>query len=111
MKKAKSLFEKEMQKDSFRKIYWEEREEFKLELQFLKALEDLDLTYEEFAKMIGSSKGNISRDLKVKGLNRATIHRIEKMASAIDMEFVPLLLPKDRKKRKKAITEILKTTG
>jgi transcriptional regulator with XRE-family HTH domain len=108
MKKTKSLFDKEIKKDSFRKHYWEEREAFKLELQFLKALEDNDLTYEQFAEMIGSSKGNISRDLKVKGLNRATIHRIEKMASAINMEFFPLLLPKDPEKREKAITEILR---
>ena len=108
MRKSKTLFEKEMKKPSFKKSYWKNREVFKLELQFLRALEENDLTYEKFAKLVGSSKGNIARDLKTYGLGRASVHRIEKMAEALGMEFVPLLLPKDGTKREERLHELLK---
>ena len=108
MGKPKSLFDKEIEKSEFKKRYWKEREEFKLELQFLNALEESGLTDDQFAKKIGTSRGNISRDLKGKGLNRATISRLQKMASAIGMDLLPILLPKDRVKRKKKLNELLK---
>ncbi|MBI4402905.1 MAG: helix-turn-helix domain-containing protein [Deltaproteobacteria bacterium] len=108
MGKPKKLFEKEMKKKIFKKNYWKDRELFKLELQFLKALEESGLTYEQFAKLIGSSKGNIARDLKSYGLGHASVHRIEKMAKALGMEFVPLLLPKDKAKREEKLHELLR---
>ena len=108
MSKPKTLFEKEMKKPSFKKNYWKDREVFKLELQFLRALEENGLTYEQFAKLVGSSKGNVARDLKSYGLGRASVHRIEKMAKALGMEFVPLLLPTDRAKREERLNELLK---
>ncbi len=108
MNKPKTLFEKEMKKPSFKKNYFKDREAFKLELQFLRALEEKTLTYEQFAKLIGSSKGNIARDLKSFGLGRASVHRIEKMAKALGMEFVPLLLPTDKAEREERLQELLK---
>jgi transcriptional regulator with XRE-family HTH domain len=108
MSKAKTLFERELEKPGFREKYFRERTEFQLELQILRALEERNYTYEEFAEKIGSTKGNISRDLKSRGLGKASIERIQKMAEALDLEFVPLLLPKDKKKRRQRVQEVLK---
>jgi transcriptional regulator with XRE-family HTH domain len=108
MSKAKTLFEKEMEHPGYREKFERERKEFELEVQILKALEDRGYTYEEFAEMIGSSKGNISRDLKGRGLSRASIERIQKMADVLGLDFVPLLLPRDRKRRQTRVREVLK---
>ena len=107
MAKPKSLFERQMEKRHFQENYEREYQEFKLEMQFLLALEQQGLTYEKFAKKIGSSKGNISRDLKGRGLQKATVERIVKMAQALGLEFLPLLLPKDRRGRRKKLEELL----
>lgn len=107
MKKPKSLFEKEMEKKHFKENFEREYQEFKLEMQFLMALEEQGLTYEKFAKKIGSSKGNVSRDLKGHGLEKATIDRVVRMAQALGLEFLPLLLPKDRRQRRKKLQELL----
>src|SRR5688572_8789851 len=92
MAKKKSLFDREMEKPGFRDKYLQEQETFQLELQILQALEEQGLTYEEFAARIGTSKGNVSRDLKIRGLGKASIERLKKMADALGMEFVPLML-------------------
>ena len=108
MVKPKSLFEKEMNKKKhFRKNFEREHQEFQLEIQLLNELEEQGLTYEKFAQKIGSSKGNISRDLKSRGLKRATVDRVVRMAQALGLEFVPLLLPKDRIRRRKKLEELL----
>lgn len=107
MKKPKSLFERQVEKEHFKENYERELQELKLEMQFLLALEEQGLTYEKFARKIGSSKGNVSRDLKGRGLQRATIDRIVRMAAALQLEFVPLLLPKDRARRIKMLQDLL----
>lgn len=106
MTKQKTLFEKRMENASFREKFEAHEKEFQLELQFLNALEKEGLTYEEFGKRINSSKGNVARDLKTKGLGRATLHRIEKMANALGLEFVPLLLPKNRRQRAEKLDQL-----
>lgn len=111
MAKVKSLFEKEMGKKHFRENFEREHQEFQLELQLLKELESQGLTYEKFAQKIGSSKGNVSRDLKARGLKRATVDRVVKMAQALGLEFIPLLLPKDRIRRRKKLKELLEATS
>lgn len=108
MNKKNTLFEREMAKPKFREKYLAEKQEFKLELQILQALEDLGLTYEEFADRIGTTKGNVSRDLKTRGLAKASIERLQKMADALEMEFLPLFLPRDDKLRKKKISDLLR---
>ncbi len=108
MNKKSTLYEVEMERPEFRKKYLKEYKDFELELQMLKAIERLNLTYEEFAKKIGSSKGNVSRDLKIRGLKRASIERIRKMADALGMDFIPLLLLRDPQRRKAQISELLK---
>ena len=110
MAKSRSLFEKEMEKKHFKENFKREYQELKLENQILLEMEAQGLTYEKFAKKIGSSKGNISRDLKGRGLQKATIDRIVRMAQALGLEFIPLLLPKDRRGRRKKIEELLEAT-
>lgn len=97
MKKIKqynSLFEKEMQKPTFRTKFEEGYPFFKIEVQLLNELEKRGLSYFEYAQAIGTQKGNISRDLKAGGLQHATLNRIKKMADALDCLFVPLIIPK-----------------
>ena len=108
MNKKKTLIEKEMERPGFLEKYLRERTEFELEVQILRALEDRGFTYEEFAEKIGTSKGNVSRDLKSRGLGRASLERIQKMADALGLEFLPLLLPKNKKKRRERVIEMLK---
>jgi Trp operon repressor len=107
-KKPKSLFDREMEKASFKRLYEKEKEAFGLEVQILKALEEKDLTYDDFAKMIGTQKANISRDLKSGGLSNATLSRISKMADALKMVFIPVLLPKSGGNRKAKISQVLR---
>jgi len=68
-----------------------------LEWQIIQGIQEAGLTFEEFAKKIGTSRANISRDLTTVGLNKASLFRIKKMAEALDMEFIPLLIPKKGK--------------
>lgn len=111
MAKVKTLFEKEMEKSHFKENFEREYQEFQLEVQLLQALEDQGLTYEKFAEKIGSSKGNVARDLKTVGLKKATLDRVVRMAQALNLEFIPLLLPKGRKQRKKKLAELLKVAA
>jgi transcriptional regulator with XRE-family HTH domain len=107
MKKTKTLFEREMERTSFRKKYEDHKQVLELELAFLKALEDKHMTYEAFARILGTKKSNISRDLKGKGLRSATLRRIEQMAKAIGYDFLPLLLPRNREERARKLEALL----
>ncbi|MFC1523011.1 multiprotein-bridging factor 1 family protein [Elusimicrobiota bacterium] len=93
VKKPSNLFEKEMQSPHFRKTFKRQYQQFQLEIQLLKALESAGWTYEQFAGKIGTKRSHVSRDLKGGGLKRASLARIEKMAKALNMDFVPLLIP------------------
>lgn len=107
-KKQKTLFEKEMENSRFKSAFEQERTEFELELQMLQALEDSGLIYEDFAKKVGTSKGNVSRDLRVGGLKKASLDRIQRMAAALNMDCITILLPKSPRKRRQKIANILK---
>jgi hypothetical protein len=66
-----------------------------LEWQIVQAIHDAGLTFEEFAEKMGTSKGNISRDLTTRGLGKSSFLRVQKMADILDMEFFPILLPRN----------------
>lgn len=108
MKNTKTLFDKEMERPSFRERFGEHKEGLKLELQILEALEERGMTYDDFAKLLGTKKSNVSRDLKGKGLRSATLKRVEAMAKALGYDFIPLLLPKDQKERSRKLAMLLK---
>lgn len=67
---------------------------FKLEVQILLALEDRGWTFADLAKAVGTSKGNISRDLNSERMSSATVKRLTRIADALDMRFLPLFVPK-----------------
>lgn len=93
--KPKSLIERKMQDPEYRKRFEEEYGAFQLEVQILLALEDRGWTYSDLAKATKTSKSNISRDLKDGGLVNASYSRIHRMADALGMKLVGVLIPKD----------------
>ena len=97
-RKFKSLIDREMENPKFRKLFEQEYEALKLEIQILTALERQELTYSDLAKALHTSKSNISRDLKGGGISTATLARVFKIAEAIGMRFIPLLVPKKKEK-------------
>ncbi len=94
-KRAETLFEREMNSPSFRKAYRAEKKAFVLELQIAKALKEKGWTYDEFAKRVGTAKSHVCRDLKG-GLERATLSRVQRMAKALHMRYLPILIPEDK---------------
>jgi len=93
MKKSESLFEQEMKDPEFRNLFCEAKKNLDIEIQFLKALKDKKLTYEEFAKKLGTKRSNVCRDLKGRAIQRASLYRIRRMANALDMELEVSLVP------------------
>ncbi len=104
--KKKSLFEKRMADNDFRRRFEKEYPAFNLEVQILNALEKKGWTYSKLAKAMGTSKSNISRDLSARGIRLARISRLAKMAQVLDSDFIPLLIP--QKKEEKILPEIQK---
>src|SRR3954469_17158882 len=105
-KKAASLFEQEMRKPEFRRRYESERESFGLEVQFLNLLESGHINLAEFARTMRVPRANITRDLSQRGIRNATLPRVSRMADALDADFVPVILPRDRQKRRKVIQRL-----
>ncbi|HPZ10430.1 MAG TPA: helix-turn-helix transcriptional regulator [Candidatus Eremiobacteraeota bacterium] len=93
---CETLFEKEMNNPEFKEMFEQARRELDLEIQFFEALKKKNLTYEDFAKKLGTSRSNICRDLKGKGIQKASLNRIKKMAEILDMDLVIKLVPKEQ---------------
>lgn len=91
---VKGLIERKLENPEYRRRFEEEHELFKLEVQLLTALERQGMTYEELAKRIHTSRSHISRDLRQGGISSAKLGRIRKMADALGLAFIPLVLPK-----------------
>lgn len=94
--KVKSLFERELENEQFRRSYEEGFEAFQLEAQILHALEGKRWTYSDLAKATNTSKSNVSRDLAAGGILSASFSRIGRIADALGMKLVGLLIPKDQ---------------
>ncbi|MFH1259407.1 MAG: hypothetical protein ABII74_06325 [Elusimicrobiota bacterium] len=97
-KKIKGLLEKKMENAAYRKRHEEDYQLFQLEVQFLNALEKKQMTYNELAKRLHTQKSNISRDLKAGGMRHASLSRIEMMAEALGLKFLPLVLSREQEK-------------
>ena len=96
---CETLFEKEMQDTEFKEMFHQAQKDLDLEIQFFEALKEKNLTYEDFARKIGTSRSNICRDLKGKGIQKASLNRIRKMAEVLDMELIIKLIPKKPEKQ------------
>jgi|GEM_PF-2048186 transcriptional regulator with XRE-family HTH domain len=93
--KAKSLYEKELQKPEFKRKFEEEYDALSIEVQILNAMEKRDWSYTDLAEAVGTSKSNISRDLKGGGLVAASFSRIRRMVEALGMKLIVLVVPKE----------------
>ncbi len=91
----KSLLEKKNADAAYRKRHDDSYAAFKLEAQILMAMEKKNWSYTDLANATHTSKGNISRDLKAGGILRASLSRINKIADALGMKLVALLIPKE----------------
>ena len=97
--KPKGLLARKMQDPAYRKRHEESYELFKLEVQFLNALERKHWTYSDLAKVMGTQKSAISRDLKGRGLGSASMDRIAKMAEALGLKFFPFCVAENKAKQ------------
>ena len=93
--KAKGLIERKLEDPEYKKRHDERYAAFKLEAQILYALEEKNWTYSDLAKATGTAKSNVSRDLKAGGILAASFYRINKIADALGMKLVALLIPKE----------------
>lgn len=94
--KAKGLLARKMADPAYRKRHEESYKAFKLEVQFLQALERKHWTYSDLAKVMHTQKSGISRDLKGGGLRFASMDRIARMAEALGLRFFLFCVPEDR---------------
>lgn len=93
--RARGFLNQKLEDPEYRKQHDERYAAFKLEAQILLALEQKDWTYSDLAKATGTSKSNISRDLNGRGLERASLSRLHRMAEALDMKLVAVMIPKE----------------
>jgi transcriptional regulator with XRE-family HTH domain len=95
-RKAKGLLARKMEDPAYRKRHEESYELFKLEVQFLNALERKHWTYADLAKVMHTQKSGISRDLKGGGLQSASIDRVARMAEALGLRFFSFCVPEEK---------------
>ena len=91
--KVKGLLERKLENPVYRTRFERQYPAFVLEVQILKALEEKGWTFEDLARKLHTKKNNVSRDLSAGGIRSATIKRLSRMAEALGMEFLPLLIP------------------
>ncbi|MFH1619893.1 MAG: helix-turn-helix transcriptional regulator [bacterium] len=90
--KFKTISDREMENPDFRKHFEETWPGFQLEVRLLNALERKHWSYSDLAKVMGTQKSGISRDLKGGGLQSASIARIAKISDALGLKFFPLCI-------------------
>jgi transcriptional regulator with XRE-family HTH domain len=92
--KVVGYLNRKLQDPAYRQRFEKEAALFRVEMQILIALEDRGWSYADLAKAVGTSKGNISRDLSGGRINSATVKRLTRIADALDLRFIPLFVPK-----------------
>ena len=113
--KAESLLERKLMRPAYRARFERNYPAFVLEVRLLRALERKGWTFERLARALHTSKSNISRDLSAGGIRtaslprrlapwigarrrQASLPRLAKMAEALDMEFIPLLVSQKKER-------------
>ena len=107
--KPKGLLARKIANSAYRKRHEESYELLKLEVQILNALERKHWTYDDLARVMGTHKSAISRDLKGGGLRMASMDRIARMAEALDLRFVPFFVAESKAKEVFPILQRLAT--
>ena len=98
-KRVRGILNRKLENPEFKKVFGRGYDAFSLEVKFLRALEQKEWTYSVLAKALKTAKSNVSRDLKGGGIYSASLRRVERMADALDLAFVPLLVEKKSLKR------------
>lgn len=80
----KGLLNRQLENPEYRKRHELGMISLKVEAAILLELERRNWTYEKLAKLLGTNKSNISRDLNG-GLKSATISRLKRYADALEM--------------------------
>ena len=88
-----------MENPDFKKHFEDTWPGFQLEVRLLNALEQKHWSYSDLAKIMGTQKSGISRDIKSGGLRSASIARIAKISAALGLKFVPLCMSEREAKR------------
>lgn len=99
MKKIrKSLLDKMLEKESFKKKYDEEKQVFEIEYQLAKIMEDHNVSQKDLAEKLGVDKSVISKDFSG-ALRKAGVKKLQAIAEALDCEFMPLFVPREKKSK------------
>lgn len=91
--KVMGQLNRQLQDPVYRKRFEKGYALFKLEIQILLAMEKRGWTYDDLAKAVGTSKGNISRDLSGGKINSATVSRLVRIGEALGLRFIPVFVP------------------
>jgi hypothetical protein len=94
--RTKGLIARKLESADYRKRHDERYAAFKLEAQILHALERKGWSYGQLADAVNTYKSNISRDLRAGGILKASFLRISKIAGALGMTLITLLVPKEQ---------------
>lgn len=105
-KKKQTLFNKMMEKDSFKKKYEEEKRIFEIEYQLAQIMEDNGITQKELAEKLGVDKSVVSKNM-AGSLQKAGMKKLQAIADALDCDFVPLFIPKEDKEVHDKLVKIL----
>ena len=97
-RKVQGLLDRKLADPVYRRRFERAYAAFELEVQILNALEKKGWSYNDLAKAMHTSKGNISRDLSAGKINSATVSRIVRIGQALGMVFLPLFIPRQREK-------------
>ena len=97
-KKKQSLFNEMMENDSFKKTFDAEKQVFQIEYQLAQIMEEYGITQKDLAEKLGVDKSVVSKDLSG-ALRRAGVKKLQAVAEALDCEFVPLFIPKEKKEK------------
>ncbi len=95
-KKKQTLFNKMMENEIFKKKYDTEKHIFEIEYQLAKIMEEHGVTQKDLADKLGIDKSVVSKDL-AGALRNAGVKKLQAIAEALDCEFVPLFISKDKK--------------
>jgi transcriptional regulator with XRE-family HTH domain len=90
----KSLFNKVMQDEKFKKKFKVQKNLFELEYQIAMVMESQGITQAELAKRLDIDKSVVSKDMSG-ALKKAGMKKLKEIAEALNCEFVPMFIPKE----------------
>ena len=96
-KKKQSLFNQMMENENFKKKFDEEKQVFEIEYQLAQIMEQYGITQKELAAKLGVDKSVVSKDFSG-ALRKAGMKKLQSIADALECDFIPLFVPRDKNK-------------